>query len=122
MKRGWWMLAGSALSSFAIVAVRGDDATPDLRLAVWFGMLAPLVAALCATVAMERTYRKHPEDLMRMMIAAFGVKIVFFGGYIALVVKAGWVRPVPFAISFTAYFLGLHIVEALHLRRLLTST
>ena len=34
-----------------------------------------------------------------VMIKAFVAKMVFFGGYVALIVKAGWVQPVPFAIS-----------------------
>jgi hypothetical protein len=56
------------------------------------------------------------------MIGAFGAKMLFFGGYIALVIKAGWVRPVPFAISFTGYFIALHLLEAVHLRRLFATT
>jgi hypothetical protein len=122
MKREWWLLAGSALSSFGIVAFLGKNATPDVRLAVWLGMVGPLAAALCSNIATERAYRKQPESVMRVMITAFGLKIVFFGGYIALVVKAGWVQSVPFAMSFTGYFLALHIIEAFHLRRLLATT
>ena len=38
-----------------------------------------------------------------------------------LVMKAGWVRPTPFAISFVSYFFALHIIEAFRLRRLVTS-
>jgi hypothetical protein len=122
MKRGWWLLAGTTLSYFGIVAFLGDNATPDLRLAIWLGMLGPLAAAVCSTIAMQRAFRRQRDALVRVMIAAFGVKIVFFGGYIALVVKEGWVKPVPFTISFTGYFLALHIIEAFHLRRLQTTT
>jgi hypothetical protein len=121
MKVGLWMLAGSALSSFGIVAFFGDEATPDLRPAVWLGMLGPLAAALCSIAVMERTVREHPERLMAVMIGAFAAKVLFFGGYIALVVKAIEVQTVPFAISFTGYFVALHIVEAWRLRRLVAT-
>ena len=121
MKWGWWMLAGSALSAVGIVAFLGDEATPDLRLAVWLGMLGPLVATLCAMVATNRVHRLNPAGLTGVMITAFVAKMVFFGGYVALVVKAGWVRPVPFAISFVCYFLVLHMIEAVRLRRLFSS-
>jgi hypothetical protein len=33
-------------------------------------------------------------------------------------VGAGLVRPLPFVISFTCYFLVLHIIEAVSLHRL----
>ena len=122
MKSGWWLLAGSILSCVAIVALLGDEVAGDLRLAVWLGMLGPLVATLCAMVAMHRAYRRSPASLTGVMIKAFIAKMVFFGGYVALVVKAGWVRPVPFAVSFTCYFLVLHMIEAFRLRRLFANT
>jgi uncharacterized membrane protein len=56
------------------------------------------------------------------MIKAFFAKMVFFGLYVALVVKAGWVRPIPFVISFTCYFLVLHMIEAFRLKRLFANT
>ena len=116
------MLAGSALSAFGIVAFLGDEATPDLRLAVWLGMVGPLVATLCAMVAMNRAYQRDPAGLTGVMIKAFVAKMVFFGGYVALLVKSGWVRPVPFAISLVCYFLVLHMIEAIRLRRLFANT
>jgi len=122
MKSGWWLLAGSILSSAAIVALLGDEVTADLRLAVWLGMLGPLVATMCAMLAMNRAYRRSPASLTGVMIKAFLAKMVFFGGYVALVVKAGWVQPVPFAVSFTCYFLVLHMIEAFRLRRLFANT
>jgi hypothetical protein len=121
MKLGWWMLVGSALSAFGIGAFLGDEKTPDVRLSVWLGMLGPLTATLCAMVAVTRAYRKNPASLTGAMIGAFVVKMVFFGGYVALVLKAGWVRPGPFAASFTGYFLALHMIEAIRLRRLVTT-
>ena len=122
MKSGWWLLAGSILSSAAIVALLGDEVTADLRLAVWLGMLGPLVATMCAMLAMNLAYRRSPASLTGVMVKAFVAKMVFFGGYVALVVEAGWVRPVPFAISFTSYFVVLHMIEAFRLRRLFANT
>ena len=115
------MLAGSAVSALGITALLGRATPSDVRLAVWLGMLAPLAATLCSATLVERTYRSRPESLTRVMGTAFVAKMIFFGGYVALVVKAEWVRPVPFAISFTGYFLALHITEAFRLKRLFAS-
>jgi drug/metabolite transporter (DMT)-like permease len=121
MKLSLWMLTGSALSSFGIVTLLGEEAASDLRLSVWLGMLAPLAAAMISVVLVERIFRRRPDRLMGVMIGAFAGKIVFFGAYIALVVKSGWVRTVPFAISFMGYFLALHLIEAWRLRRLVAA-
>jgi hypothetical protein len=114
MKLVWWMLAGSTISAFVISALFVKGA----KLEVWLGMLGPLAAALVSWIAMERQYRRRLERLTAVMIRAFAAKMVFFGFYITILLSAGWVQPIPFAISFICYFLSLHIVEAIALRRL----
>ena len=121
MKLGLGILAGSALSTFGIVAFLGDEATPDMRLAIWLGMLAPLAAALCSMVFVNRAYRREPAALTRAMTETFIAKLVFFGGYVMLIMRSGWVQPTPFVISFVGYFFALHILEAFRLRRLVAS-
>lgn len=118
MKLGVWMLAGSVVSALGITGFLGRAAPPDVRLAVWLGMLGPLAATLVSAVMVARVYRRQPERLTSVMIGAFAAKMFFFGGYVLLIVKSGWVRPVPFVISFTGYFLALHIIEAFRLKRL----
>lgn len=116
------MLAGSVVSALGITAFLGTATPLDVRLGVWLGMLAPLAATLCSSAVVERTYRARPENLTRVMGTAFVVKMAFFGGYAVLVVKAGWVQPAPFVISFTGYFLALHFIEAVRLKRLVANT
>ena len=70
----------------------------------------------------ERTYRRRPERVTALMITAFGVKMVFFGAYVAVALMALSVRPIPFVTSFIGYFIGLYLIEALYLRRLFTGT
>lgn len=122
MKLGLGMLAGSAICTFVVVAFLGEGAKPEVRLAVWLGMLGPLVAAICSMVALNRAHRKNPATVTNVLIAAFAAKVVFFGGYVILIIKAGWVLPTPFVVSFVSYFFALHIIEAIRLRRLVTST
>ena len=59
--------------------------------------------------------------MTKVLTAAFAAKVVFFGGYVILVVKAGWVSLNPFVVSFVSYFFALHIIEAIRLRRLVSS-
>lgn len=88
------------------------------RLEVLLGVLGPLLVACGAWVLMERTYRRRPEAFTSTVIAGFGFKLVFFGAYLAVMLR--WLRlmPLPFVASFIGSFVAFHLVEALFLRRL----
>jgi hypothetical protein len=69
----------------------------------------------------ERVHGGAPERLTSAMVAALVVKMVFFGGYVIVLVRLVGLRPEPFVVSFAAYFIALHAMEAWFLRRLLVS-
>ena len=115
MKFVWWIVAGSILSAVAITAWIGSQTRFDVIL----GMIGPLIAVLWTWVAVERMYKRRPEAVTSLMIKAFGAKMLFFAAYISLIVGADLVRPIPFVISFTLYFLALHLTAAYLLRRLM---
>jgi hypothetical protein len=117
MKPVWWMV-GASVASWIAVAAAGVTGPTE----VLFGMLAPLAAAVVTWVLMARTYRTRPERLTPLMIKAFGVKMVFFGAYVTVMLTVLALRPMPFAISFTVYFIALHLVEAMFLQRLFAGT
>jgi hypothetical protein len=72
-------------------------------------------------IVTERAYMAHPEQLTSLMIKAFAGKLIFFGVYVALAVGILGAEPVPFAVSFAGYFIALHLIEALWLKRLFVS-
>jgi hypothetical protein len=43
---------------------------------------------------------------------------VFFGAYVAVMLRVVQLRPTPFAVSFSSYFIALPLIEALFLQRL----
>jgi hypothetical protein len=114
MKPVAWMIAASVTAWLLVAPVVDGPA----RVAVLYGMLGPLVVVCGTWVVMERTYRVNPGGLTAVMIAAFGFKVVFFGGYVAVMLGLLALRPVPFVASFTGYFIGLYLIEALYMRRL----
>jgi hypothetical protein len=105
-----WLAAGCVGSAALFGARFGSE--------VWLGMLGPLAVVSVTWVLTERVYRTHPERLTAMMISGFAGKLLFFGAYVGLAVGVLGVRPAPFAISFTGYFIVLHMIEALLLKRL----
>jgi hypothetical protein len=89
--------------------------------AALFGLAGPLAVAAISWVLMVRTHRRNPGALTGLMIAGFVGKMVFFGAYVAVVIKGLSQPAVPFALSFAGSFIALHLIEALALRRLFAS-
>ena len=114
MKLVWWMLSGSVLTALILTIPLKPEYRPEL----WIGMSGPLVSAVVSWIAMQRQYIRSPEGMTALMIKAFAAKMIFFAGYITVLVSFGWVQPIPFVVSFVCYFLALHGVEAFGLRRL----
>lgn len=113
-----WMAGASLVSWLAVRAVGGSAVHPEAL----YGMLGPLASACATWVAVERAHRAAPGRLTAVMIAGFALKMLFFGGYVAVMLRVLALRPVPFVVSFTGYFIALHAMEALFLRRLTTET
>jgi hypothetical protein len=114
MKLVWWMLSGSILTALILTV----PVKPEIRLELWIGMLGPLASTVASWIAMQRQYIRRPEGLTALMIKVFAAKMIFFAGYITVLVSSGLVQPVPLVLSFTGYFIALHAVEAFGLRRL----
>jgi hypothetical protein len=114
MKLIWWMLSGSVLSAIILTTLLGEGA----RFELWLGMSGPLAAAIGSWIAMEHQHARRPAGLTGLLIKAFAAKMIFFAGYITALLSIGLVRPIPFVISFISYFIALHTVEAVGLRRL----
>ena len=114
MKRVAWMVGASVGSWLLAVLWLGTGTALEVLL----GMVAPLVAVGTSWIMTERTYKENPGRVTPLMIKAFAGKIVFFGAYVAILLKQPWLQPVPFVASFTSYFIALYLVEALCLQRL----
>jgi hypothetical protein len=114
MKAAAWMAAASLASAALTIAAAGRRNAPE----VLAGMIAPLLAVCVSWVLTERTFRRDPPALTGLMTAAFAAKMLFFGAYVALMLKVVGLRPIPFVVSFTAYFIALYLTEALLMRRL----
>jgi len=109
-----WIAGGSVLSWLAASATWGLRTGVEILL----GMFAPLLAVSISCAVVKRTHARAPQRLTSLMAKAFAGKMIFFGLYVALMLGLLSVRPRPFIISFTSYFIVLYLVEALWLQRL----
>ena len=93
----------------------------ERHLATLLGVIGPLTIAVLSWKLAERAYRRDPASLTGLMMTGFVAKMVFFGAYVAVVIKGLSQPAVAFAVSFTGAFIALHLIEALALRRLFAS-
>jgi predicted neutral ceramidase superfamily lipid hydrolase len=114
MKPLVWMIAVSFVSwaAIALLAARG------VALDIFLGMLGPLVAVCGTWILAVVVHRRTPESVLPLMVMGFTAKLVFFGAYVAVMLRVVKLQPVPFAVSFTSYFIALYLIEALCLQRL----
>jgi hypothetical protein len=90
-----------------------------MMLAVLLGIVGPLSVVTVSWVLMANTFRRDPGRLTSMMMVAFGAKMAFFAAYVGLALGIADVPPVPFVASFVVSFVGLYVVEAFALRRMI---
>jgi hypothetical protein len=109
-----WMI-GCAAGTCAVAAL----IFPNARLELLLGMLGPLFSAVVTWVVTAHTHQTAPESMTGVMVAGFAARMVFFGAYVAVMLRVLSLSPVPFVISFTTYFIAMYAIEAVFLKRLL---
>jgi hypothetical protein len=107
-----WMI-GSCAGAWLVLTLIERDLNPEAL----FGMLAPLASA-CVTWVVVARAAVVPERVTGVMVTGLAVKMVFFGVYVAGMLKGAGLRPAPFMLSFAGFFIALHAMEAAFLRRL----
>jgi hypothetical protein len=110
-----WRMVGISVGSWLLTAPWFE---PAIIVALLTGMLGPLAMAVGTWLMTERTYRRNPERVTAVMIAGFGVKVMFVALYLVLMLRGFRVQPTAFVTSFTTYFIVLYAIEALYLKRL----
>ena len=109
-----WMAGASVASWLLVTLLAPQPVNPEVLL----GMLGPLAASLVTWVFVERVHAVAPERVMGVIMQAFAGKMLFFGLYVALMLRGLRLETAPFIASFTAYFIGLYAMQALFLQRL----
>ena len=91
-------------------------AFPDYVKEIFLGMVLPWLISLISIVKTRSVYNLNPEKLIKHMTKAMLMKMVSYGILLVIIFTFISFNPLPFIISFTGYFLALHIIEAFTLR------
>ena len=111
------MIAAGVLSWACVAAAAGGRANPEAL----YGMLGPLAVVTVSWIVVARAYAARPEAVFGVMVTGMAIKLVFFAAYAVFMLRVLALRPIPFVASFTCYFIVLHHLEALFMKRLFTA-
>lgn len=86
------------------------------RLEIFLGMIAPLTIGMISMAILFHQHQNHSTKLTSVLIKLFITKLIIYGVYFYWLFTFYTFTPIPFVISFTGYFVTLHIGEALFLK------
>jgi hypothetical protein len=112
MKQVGWMAAG-CIGSWLIASSLTGRPTE-----LFLAMAGPLLAAAATWIAVERTQRQNAAGVSRVLMSAFALKMLLFGGYVVAVSRVPGVDLAFFGAAFFVYFVVLYVVQAILLRGL----
>jgi hypothetical protein len=105
----------AALACCAVVSIATGSRS---LVAVLLGMAGPLAATIGSWMILERARVRTPDKVSGVMIKLFAAKMILFGAYIAAAIPLLPGARTVFMGSFVSHYIVLHVMEALHLRRL----
>jgi len=79
-------------------------------------MIGPLVMGVFTVELVTWKFDQDPQAVTNVMIRAFGGKMIFYAAYIVAILKLTKLDSMIFVLSFSGFFILLHILEALYFR------
>ena len=113
------MTIGSVVTALIVIATASLLGYQGIARPVFGGMIGPVTAVVATWIVAVRTLHGNPAALTRVLVTAFLVKVLFFTGYVVVMIKLAELPARPFGLSFMAFFIGLYAVEAGLFARLL---
>ena len=85
---------------------------------IYFGLLAPIFVGYLTVFYIKKYPNMEGVDFNRILFKGFAIKFIFYGLFILTIFTVYSFNPIPFMCSFTVSFIGLHMVEAIILRKI----
>ena len=85
---------------------------------IFLGLFAPILVGYGTVFFMKKYSNMGMIYFNKMLIRGFALKFIFYGLFILTIFTVYSFNPIPFMCSFTVSFIGLHIVEAMILRKI----
>ena len=87
-------------------------------IALFFGWLFPALAGLVTMYFIFLAQKKGAAAVTKTIAKGFALKMVYYGVSILMLFKQYSFQPIPFVCSFSGFFMGLHVLEAIIIKRI----
>ena len=85
---------------------------------IFLGLLGPVLVVFMTVFFMIIYSNSGAIRLNRMLVRGFAIKFIFYGIFIITIFTVYPFKPIPFMCSFTSSFIGLHLMEAIVLKKI----
>ncbi len=87
-------------------------------IALFFGWLLPALAGSVTMYFIFLAQKKGAATITKTIAKGFALKMVYYGVSILILFKQYSFQPIPFVCSFSGFFMGLHVLEAIIIKRI----
>ena len=91
---------------------------PVYGLALFLGWILPVLAGIVTLHFIGSAAKKDPFLVTKILVKGLAIKMVYYGATILILFKLYSFEPIPFICSFSGFFLGLHVLEAVIIKRI----
>ena len=85
---------------------------------IFLGLIGPVLVGFITIFFMIKYSNSRAIRFNRMLVRGFAIKFIFYGVFIITIFTVYSFKPVPFMCSFTSSFIGLHLMEAIVLKKI----
>ena len=91
---------------------------PVYGLELFLGWILPVLAGTVTLYFIGSAAQKDPFLVTKTIAKGFALKMVYYGATILTLFKLYAFEPIPFICRFSGFFLGLHVLEAVIIKRI----
>ena len=85
---------------------------------IFLGLIGPVLVGFITIFYMIKYSNSRAIRFNKMLVRGFAIKFIFYGVFIITIFTVYSFKPIPFMCSFTVSFIGLHMMEAIVLKKI----
>ncbi len=85
---------------------------------IFLGLVGPVLVGFITIFFMIKYSNSRAIRFNKMLVRGFAIKFIFYGVFIITIFTVYSFKPIPFMCSFTVSFIGLHMMEAIVLKKI----
>ena len=85
---------------------------------IFLGLMAPVLVGYITLFFINKYSNMEVIYFNKLLFRGFAIKFIFYGIFILTFFTVYSFNPIPFMCSFTVSFVGLHLVEAMVLKKI----